>query len=214
MDSFFEAKIKIRHRGCYSDGFTTKFPNIKTECFNMQFVNKSAQDLFRFSGDSKEFNNLIKYLKAHKVVKSVTVLQRDKSSLCLKITSVEVPGVKQISEVVFTKDAFYTKPLIYEDNSEIWFIGSASKATLKQIVEEMKEHGKLELLGIKNSAFKATLTEKESSALITAKILGYYEWPRKTTTSEIAKQLGIKKTALLHRLRNAEQKIINESIRP
>lgn len=54
----------------------------------------------------------------------------------------------------------------------------------------------------------AHLSERQREVMELAKRMGYYTWPRETSASDLADELGISKTTLLEHLRKAESKII------
>lgn len=52
------------------------------------------------------------------------------------------------------------------------------------------------------------LTPRQRDALDLARRRGYYEWPRETTTRELAAELGVGKSTFLHHLRTAEKALL------
>jgi len=54
-----------------------------------------------------------------------------------------------------------------------------------------------------------TLTAAQREVFERARTLGYYEWPRQTSTRELADELDISKTTLLEHLRKAEAKLLD-----
>jgi predicted DNA binding protein len=54
-----------------------------------------------------------------------------------------------------------------------------------------------------------SLTPKQRETFETAREAGYYEWPRETTTRDLAEQFGVSKTTLLEHLRKAEAKLLD-----
>jgi hypothetical protein len=54
-----------------------------------------------------------------------------------------------------------------------------------------------------------TLTAAQREAFEHAREVGYYEWPRGTSTRDLADDLGISKTTLLEHLRKAESKLLD-----
>jgi predicted DNA binding protein len=57
-------------------------------------------------------------------------------------------------------------------------------------------------------AIENDLTEKQLSAITSAFLSGYYEWPRESTAEEIADSMGISASTLHQHLRRAHQKIL------
>ncbi|MEF8831282.1 MAG: helix-turn-helix domain-containing protein, partial [Halobacteriales archaeon] len=56
------------------------------------------------------------------------------------------------------------------------------------------------------------LTEKQQEALMLAVELGYYEQSREATLEDLSEELGIGKSAVSHRLKSAEAKIIRNHL--
>ncbi len=56
--------------------------------------------------------------------------------------------------------------------------------------------------------YQDVLTPRQREALDLARQRGYYEWPRETTTRELAAELDIGKTTFLHHLRTAEARLL------
>lgn len=53
------------------------------------------------------------------------------------------------------------------------------------------------------------LTPAQREAFELARERGYYEWPRETSTRDLADELGVSKTTLLEHLRTAESKLLD-----
>ncbi|MBI5223594.1 helix-turn-helix domain-containing protein [Candidatus Micrarchaeota archaeon] len=205
----YELKISVRHIGCYSDGFNSRFPSVAVECFNMQFIKGEAIDLFHIRLKSvSDAQNILDYLNSHPSIKKVHILEQSDSDLYLNIISRQVGNVKTLSEVIFKNGCYYLKPLIYKDDCEVWTLGSTSKQNFERVLEAIKKLGDVKIHFVRQNTFRDFLTSSERTALITARLMGYYSWPRKTHLRQIAKALGLSKTALLSSLRRAESKII------
>ncbi|WP_435094399.1 bacterio-opsin activator domain-containing protein [Halorubrum sp. N11] len=58
------------------------------------------------------------------------------------------------------------------------------------------------------------LTDRQRTALRTAELNGYFEWPRPVDGSEIAEQMGITRQTLHQHLRAAERKLVEAYVNP
>ena len=58
------------------------------------------------------------------------------------------------------------------------------------------------------------LTERQRSALKTAELNGYFEWPRPVDGSEIAERMGITRQTFHQHLRAAERKLVEAYVDP
>ncbi len=56
------------------------------------------------------------------------------------------------------------------------------------------------------------LTEKQRDVLITAYKMGYYDVPRRGSSQDIAKKLGLVDATVVEHLRKAEQRLIRHII--
>ena len=57
-------------------------------------------------------------------------------------------------------------------------------------------------------AIEGSLTDRQREALEAAHRGGYYEWPRETTSQDLADELGVATPTFTEHLRTAEQKLI------
>jgi len=64
------------------------------------------------------------------------------------------------------------------------------------------------------SAVDERLTDRQRSALKTAELNGYFEWPRPVDGSEIAERMGITRQTFHQHLRAAERKLVEAYVNP
>lgn len=60
-----------------------------------------------------------------------------------------------------------------------------------------------------NQDILPSLTDRQRQVVSLAKDLGYYEYPRRISTAELAERLGLRKTTLIEHLRKAENKVVS-----
>ncbi len=80
-------------------------------------------------------------------------------------------------------------------------------------LQELKARGCRILMVHEVNGYDYMLTEKQELAIIYAYLMGYYQFPRKTSLKELATKLGLSVSTLAELLRKAEAKIIEAYIR-
>jgi predicted DNA binding protein len=125
------------------------------------------------------------------------------------------------SEPEETKDLFkqfnlnliYATPIIMSSEKyTISVIGDQQNLT--RFIELAKTHlGKIENISFKKAAYQkhdilSVLTDKQKDILITANKHGYFKYPRKIKTEELAKKIGISKGTTIEHLRKAEERLM------
>jgi hypothetical protein len=58
----------------------------------------------------------------------------------------------------------------------------------------------------------STMTERQREALTAAQKFGYYQYPRKISTADLAEKLGLTKATLIEHLRKAENALISDLV--
>ena len=114
---------------------------------------------------------------------------------------------------LFNFDVIYTIPAFVSEE-KIVFSFISDNDNLKKLLKVINIFGV-----VKNIYFQkvnlpeydilSSLTEKQRKVLITAKKNGYYDIPRKITTEELSKKLGISKATAVEHLRKAEKRMVS-----
>jgi len=121
-------------------------------------------------------------------------------------------------------DAFVSRGFVPEeqiriqDGYEYWnVIVSKDRATIQSQLEEIREEKDAEVTveGMRSPDTRSSdptdtggLSERQREVFELARTEGYYSWPRETSASDLADQLGVSKTTLLEHLRKAEAKLL------
>ena len=135
------------------------------------------------------------------------VMEREKTYM---IIQVDTYSPQPLIRHIYNNNCFQLAPTILEKGGESWTLGAPAKENLKAILDILKSLGLATLTFIAPTSFdNLNLTDKQRAAFNLAKMMGYYEIPRKITVTKLAKASGVSKTAFLEHLRKAEIKILN-----
>jgi len=166
--------------------------------------------------DKKVYEAALEELRKHPEVIDYQILSKKNYSLTVAIT-------KNLCEFYrYTLDSgrltFF--PYVHLSGRRRFFILSAEDAS--RVRTNLSKHGQIlsfekvplsvalretEELIVKMS-FSEVLSPLQKSVLLEALKLGYYDWPRKITLTELADRLGISKATLSEHLRRAHQKLL------
>ena len=115
----------------------------------------------------------------------------------------------------------HNAPVRIEDGREEWqvcFVDDRTEieAALDRVREQAGAEVSIDAITSSESASPSgrdqrldTLTTKQRQVFEHAREAGYYEWPRKCDTRELADDMGVSKTTLLEHLRKAEAKLLD-----
>ena len=125
------------------------------------------------------------------------------------------PSLSSVLSAIGIESGYLFPPIGIDDGKiKISFLGSE-----KQVKEFMKTIGSLgiryRVVLLTDASFSPIsplnqLTEKQREVLVAAYRLGYYDIPRRITSEELAKQLGIVDSTVVEHLRKAEQRLLKQ----
>lgn len=113
---------------------------------------------------------------------------------------------------LFGLDIIFDLPIILtEEKVVITFV--VSNEIIKEFLDIVGQLGEVKNVSFQPAAFSdysilSCLTERQKEVIQTAKKSGYYDVPRKISTEELSKELGISTATTIEHLRKAEQRII------
>jgi predicted DNA binding protein len=116
----------------------------------------------------------------------------------------------------YTPKIFLLKPIVHKNGKEDWYFGAWEKETITELYNTFKKHFNVKMLSIKEQDFTdlfiphimPKITEKQKLAIHLAIMSGYYEFPRKTDLSKLAKMMNVSRVTYQEHLRKAERKLI------
>lgn len=108
---------------------------------------------------------------------------------------------------------YFPTPLEITDGKvKVTFLGTPKQ--LRSLLKTIEEAGmKYKILSLSDASFSSNaplscLTQKQRSVLVTSFKEGYYDTPRKTSSQELAKKLGLRSSTLIEHRRKAERRLI------
>ena len=112
----------------------------------------------------------------------------------------------------FNLDIIWDTPAMFTKNKMILSV-IGNEEDLKKFLELIKNLGDIEQISFKKALFNeqsilTCLTEKQKEILIAAKKNGYYYYPRKINSEELAKKIGLSKPTVVQHLRKAENRLV------
>ena len=211
----FEVKFKISHDGCWKQTLHKKFRSRFVSHITFSLDKHLTSDIVHVSGkNNNEFKKIISYLKRNRQIKKLDFLYEDNKNLYFQIYT-DVSKTNSIVGTVIMFGGYLSKPVVVENEWEIWTIILSSKEKLQKLLKSLEKCGTLKLLHISKAKMgNSYLSNGQMTAINLALILGYYEWPRRISAQELAKKLKKSKPTLLQHLRIAESKIIKNNYLP
>jgi nitrogen regulatory protein PII-like uncharacterized protein len=114
----------------------------------------------------------------------------------------------------FDLDLIWDAPMfISEDN--VVFSAIGDQKNVKKFLDAIKLIGNIKNVSFKTAAYKehdllSCLTDKQRKIVIEAMTTGYYDYPKKISSEELSKRVGVSKATLLEHLRKAEGRLFTQ----
>lgn len=131
---------------------------------------------------------------------------------------VEYEPTHSIHEALISRGFVPEEEIRIHDGYEYWtVIVAASRSAIQTRLDEIRREMDAEIsvegmksarTGTVQTAASDRLSERQREMFEFARQEGYYTWPRDTSASELAEEMGVSKTTFLEHLRKAEAKIL------
>lgn len=146
---------------------------------------------------SQEKNRYVCLIKTKAMMKVSAMLGLDHSKL----------------ETEYSYDLVWDTPTIFTQDKLIISVISTEE-NLRRFLHSITFAGRITKISYTKAmytddSFLSCLTEKQRHVLIAANKHGYYEYPRKITSEELAKKVGLSKPTVVQHLRKAEIRLIS-----
>lgn len=113
----------------------------------------------------------------------------------------------------FDLDIIWTTPM-HQSRDSIVYTCIGDSRNLNKVLLLMSTYGEVRNVIFEEASFSGSdalsrLTPRQRDLLIAAKRYGYYEYPRRITSRQLAEKLGISKSTAIEHLRRGEARVIS-----
>ena len=160
-------------------------------------------------GEDKEIDEAIAEIRNHKSVGIVTIQSRSLKEATIVVDVIHCP----VCEVLITSKAFLVFPVDIEDGWMRWLLITENEV-IGEIIEELSGLNietnleRITFLGV-----KGILTDRQEEVLRVAFESGYFDFPRKIESTDLAEKIGISGSTLSEIFRAAERRVFSEYLR-
>jgi hypothetical protein len=166
-------------------------------------------DLIEFNFNEGVSINDVNYIGTMEIL---SVLKSEENKHTCLVKHREPDDSKEIFKE-FDLDLIYSTPFFISVEKCTFSVIGDNK-NLNKFIELIKEHaGTIENMSFKKAAYQkhdilTVLTDKQKEIMIAAKKHGYYKYPRKINSGELAQKIGLSKGTTLEHLRKAEERLM------
>lgn len=116
----------------------------------------------------------------------------------------------------FDLDLIWDTPMFISEDKVV-FSAIGDQKNVKKFLDAIKLIGNIKNVSFKTAAYKehdllSCLTDKQRKIVIEAMKNGYYDYPKKISSEELSKRVGVSKATLLEHLRKAEGRLLRNII--
>ena len=216
----FEVAFRVQH-DCPYTRFTIKHPEVRiTEWCNnrIHVMEVDVPDIETFTRIESDLNGLLlwkggRVLKKNFLAGNLQLIV--KSCHCSKIPT-------NIADIVERNSCLSVPPEVYYGGWEEYRVIGFRENDYKKMFQELERVGQVKIIQKRIASEKSIrdtfmvslnrvfseLTEKQVNSLIAALEAGYYQIPKKATTTEIAGRNKVPRTTYEEHLRKAESKVL------
>lgn len=186
-----------------------------------------------FADTANELDEFVEVVQENELTESVMVTnkrhdfteRKSKLGNTSRELFVQYDPQNSMSDALLSLGFIHDAPVRVNDGKEYWpVVVTADRKSVNRRLELLREEKGAEInvtrimsdpeFGSDSDSKAEQLSQRQREMFLLACDMGYYSWPRETTTREMADQLDITKTTFLEHLRKAEAKLLNaDSVR-
>ncbi|WP_456474700.1 helix-turn-helix domain-containing protein [Candidatus Pyrohabitans sp.] len=207
-----KAELRVEHRGCITadwtrDGRATLVRQLATDGVHTLFLVQAE------SSDALE-----EAAAKIRAALPMEVVSLSGQTAVLRGFCVCQTRGDSVTSAIHASGCSILYPVIYRDGYEFYTVIAGDRAQLRALLERLKELGEVTLERISrygdegmevevNDLFQR-FTKRQLQALLLAYEEGYYDFPRRITTAQLASKLGVSRSTYEEHLRKAESRLM------
>ena len=203
-----EVLLSLRIPGLWVTPVSEKF-NLKITCKVGGQQRGEGWGVVTLKGKASVIDEALDLIGDHPSVGKVSIISRDANSVTIVVDVVDCPAC----EVLISSRSFLVFPVEIHEGWMKWLLITDNE-TLGEVIEGLTE------LDVENRVERLTplggkgiLTDRQEEVVRLAFSSGYFDFPRRKDSSELAKELGISISTLSEILRAAERRVFSEYLR-
>jgi predicted DNA binding protein len=204
-----EAQLSIRIPELWITPVTENY-NIELACQVGGSSGKAGWGFVTIKGEESVLDDVVRKIREHPSVGGVNIQARGNGSRSLVVEVVKCKAC----EVLMKSRAFMVFPVHAEKGRMRWLIVTDGNRTIGRIIDDLNKYGcDVKIERVTALTEKGILTPRQQEVIRTALSAGFFDYPRKADTVEVAAQLGISVSTLSEVIRAAQRRVFSEYVR-
>ncbi len=171
---------------------------------------KGGWGLATIKGDDEILEEIVAEIKLHPSVGNVTVRNREKNSLSVVVEVVQCKAC----EVLMKSKSFMVFPVDIRNGRMTWVIITDTQETLRSIRDNLEALScDVDLVRVTSLRGSEVMTERQEEVIRKAFAFGYFDYPKRANSQQLASSLGISVSTFSEILRAAQRRILGEHLR-
>lgn len=167
---------------------------------------RTLQSLVEIDPGEADPEVIVTTLRSNRFIHSVEAIIPPKGRI---LATLQVDNC-QACHVLAKSECLLTDATATEKSRLEWRLLAPRRAAVQDLVKSLRGRGiEVELRAIKSVRGSGNLTGRQERVISLAYQLGYFEFPRKISLSELARKLRVSKSALSETLRTGEEKVLH-----
>jgi len=204
-----EALLNVRIPELWVTPISEKY-DVKVSCQIGGHSGKVGWGLATISGDDSVFDQILDEVRHHPSVGAVKVKDRKEGSVSFVVDVVRCKAC----EALIRSKTFMVFPVDICKGRMKWLLTTDNNRTRGKISDRLEEHGcDVKIERVTALGGKGVLTERQEEIIRVAFSSGYFDYPRRTDSENLAKKLDISASTLSEVLRAAQRRILAQYLR-